>query len=465
MPLGSSGIRAEQLALLDTECTAILLSKRTSVLLDRAETSIDSLPDWQKANVREIRRHWNYARAIPKRVTNSLHRATTKAEVVWRQASEENNFKLLAPQLEKVVDAVREKARLLGASLECSPYDALLEEHDPGRTSAEIDAVFQRLGKRLPGLIENAIEKQSAHPPKPITEKISKARQKELGKQIMKIMGFPFDKGRLDESLHPFTEGTSKDLRITSLFAEHDVLSGLMGVLHETGHAMYDFGLPSEWFFQPVGRDQGMTVHESQALFLEMMIGRTREFMRFAAPKIGKTFGVSGPAWDSENLYRLTTRVNKSLIRMDADEATYTIHVIVRHELEKDLFAGSLRVKDLPEAWNAKFKQYMGIAPDTDTRGCLQDSHWPQAYFGYFPTYALGAIFAAQLFETLKRELPSIMQDIQEGRFAPLFAWLNEKVYQHGARLSTGELLRQATGSPLNPDCYLEYLQGKYVDE
>ncbi|PIQ98729.1 MAG: carboxypeptidase M32 [Nitrospinae bacterium CG11_big_fil_rev_8_21_14_0_20_45_15] len=462
MPLGSSRIRSEQLALLDTECSAILLSKKTAVLLDRVESSSYSLDEWEEANVREMRRHWLYAKAIPKYLMNSLHRATTKAEVVWRRACEENNFKILSPHLEKVVDVVRDKAQFLGNAFGCSSYDALLDEHDPGRKSAEIDPIFQKLDLHLPPLIEKIIDKQSANLPVKISEKIPKSKQKDLGRFIMKKIGFPFNKGRLDESLHPFTEGTSEDLRITSLFAESDFLSGLMGILHETGHAMYDFGLPPDRFFQPVGRDRGMTVHESQALFLEMMIGRTPEFMNFAGPIVSRIFGVSGPAWQPENLYRMATQVRKSFNRMNADEVTYPMHILVRYELEKDIFSGSLRVKDLPDAWNEKFHKRMGIFPENVNQGCLQDSHWPQGYFGYFSTYALGAIMAAQLHRALKVEIPGFMQEIQQGDFSNLFDWLGKKIFQHGAKLSSQELLRQATGDSLNSDFYLDYLKEKY---
>jgi len=463
MPPGSAGIRAQQLALLDTESSGILHSKKTAILLDRAESSALSLNDWQQANLREMRRIWLYATAIPKRLINSLHRATTKAEVVWRQANQDDNFRLLTPHLERVVEIVREKAHLLGGKLNCLPYDALLEEHDPGRKSSEIDPVFRQLDVSLPPLIEQVIEKQETRPPQFITEKIPKGKQKDLGKKLMKEMGFPFNKGRLDESLHPFTEGTSEDIRITSLFTEHDFMSGLMGVLHESGHAMYDFGLPAEWYFQPVGRDRGMTVHEGQALFLEMMIGRSREFMNFAAPWICRIFGVSGTAWQPENLFRLATQVKRSFIRMEADEVTYSIHIIIRYELEKEIFAGTLRVGDLPEAWNEKYRQQLGIVPGKPSQGCLQDSHWPVGYFGYFSTYVLGAIMASQLFQTMKGEGGEITGEIGKGNFKPMFDWLDQNVYRFAAKLSVQELEERATGKKLNPEIFLAYLRAKYL--
>jgi len=462
MPLGSSEIRGAQLSLLDLECSSILRSKSTAVQLDRVESTVSGLTDWQQANAREMRRMWVYANAVPKRLLNSLHRAVTKAEVQWRKAVEENNFRILRPHLEKVVELVREKAGHLSKKLDCSPYDSLLDEYDPGRRTCEIDPVFRALRESLPSMVEEAIQRQAGEPVLKIDSAIPVVRQRELGRAVMKQLGFPFDKGRLDESLHPFTEGTAEDIRITSRFSENDFLSGLMGVLHETGHAMYDFGLPSEWFLQPVGRDRGMTIHESQALLLEMMIGRSRDFFEYAAPRIAEVFKVTGPEWDPDNLFRLATRVRRSFIRMEADELTYSLHVLLRYEMEKEIFNGTLCIKDLPEAWNENFRQAMGICPETLKQGCLQDSHWPQGYFGYFSTYVLGAIIASQLFRVMNREQPEVLIQIPQGNFEPLFMWLNHKVYRWGAKLSTQDLVQQATGEGLNGDHYLSYLKEKY---
>lgn len=463
MPKESTEVRAEQLSLLDTECSAILHSKKTALLLDRVESNIISFTDWQKANVREMRRIWLHSNAIPKRLINSLHRATTNAEMHWRQAIEEKNFKPLLPHLQKVVDLVREKADFLGKKLECLPYDALIQEYDPGRESREIDPVFQYLDLALPALIEEVIAYQSSHPPIAIAEKTPIRKQKELGKFIMQRMGFPFHKGRLDESLHPFTEGTSEDIRITSKFTENNFMMGLMGVLHETGHAMYDYALPSEWFFQPVGHDRGMTVHESQALFLEMIIGRSKEFMNFAAPYISSKLGVSGPEWESKNLLRLANRVRKSYIRMDADEVTYPLHILLRYNLEKRLLSGQLLVKNLPEAWNEEFNQRFGLTPESPNQGCLQDSHWPMGYFGYFPTYILGGIMASQLYQSMVNSNPEILLQIESGKFKPMFDWLNQNIYRFGAKLSCRDLLVQATGEELNPEIFMSYLRKKYL--
>ena len=462
MPVGSSGIRGEQLALLDLECKSILRSKKTALLMDHAENCAGDLTDWQQANLREMRRIWVFANTVPRRLFNSLHRATLKGEIQWRKAVEDDNFRLLVPHLERVVELVREKAAHLAGRLGCAPYDALVDEYDPGRRTAEIDTVFHRLNKDLPSLIDETVRRQESVPPLEIQKPVPVARQRELGRAVMRQLGFPFDKGRLDESLHPFTEGTAEDIRVTSRFSERDILSGLMGVLHETGHALYDFGLPSEWFLQPVGRDRGMTVHESQALFLEMMIGRHRKFFQYAAPLIGRTLNVSGPEWEAENLYRLATRVRKSFIRMEADELTYPLHVWIRYELEKQMFEGTLSIRNLPEAWNEMVRDTFGLYPETFKQGCLQDSHWPQGYFGYFPTYVLGAIIASQLYRTLCQEQPEAVDQIPQGNFASLFAWLNEKIYRFGAKLSTHDLVLQATGKSLSAENYILYLQEKY---
>ncbi|KPK30171.1 MAG: hypothetical protein AMJ66_09715 [Betaproteobacteria bacterium SG8_40] len=463
MPSGSSGIRAEQLSLLETESNSILRSRQTGVLLDRAETSAGTLDGWQQANLREMRRLWVHANAIPNRLVNAFHRATTEADMHWRRAVEQDDFRVLAPHLEKVIAVVREKGRFVGAALGCSAYDALLDEHDPGRTTADINRVFHELSSELPHLIAAILERQSAMSPVEPATPVAVARQKDLGRRVMKALGFPFHKGRLDESLHPFTEGTAEDIRITSRFDKDDFLTGFMGVLHETGHAMYDYGLPQAWATQPVGRDRGMAIHESQALFLEMMIGRSRSFMNFCAPMIARTFGTQGAGWSSGNLYRLATQVRRSLVRMDADEVTYPLHVILRCELEEELFSGVLEVRHLPQAWNDKMRLYIGVAPGGDSKGCLQDSHWPLGYFGYFSTYLMGIVIAAQLFSALQRDNPDVMRQIELGNFAPLFDWLDRSIYCQAAKLTTEQLLERATGEDANSAYFLAYVRAKYL--
>lgn len=465
MPRGSSDLRGEQLAALETESHALLISPRVSRLLERAEANMQALEDWQAANLREMRRERDHAIATPESLVSRLAKATSRAEMKWIEARQKSDFALFAPHLEEVINLMRDKAGLLGKALNLDPYDALADEFSPGLRSAEIDSIFTALGRRLPGLIHEAIELQAKKPPLEIAGKFSTAKQRQLAHEVMKAMGFPFDRGRLDESEHPFTGGAPGDIRITTRFSPTDPLTGLMGVLHETGHAMYDVGLPEAWRGQPVGRDRGMAMQESQSLLLEMVICRNRPFLKYLKPLLEKSFGVSGPEWEVENLYRLLARVRRSLIRVDADEVTYPVHIVLRYDLENEILKGELKIKDLPDAWNARMQDRLGVRPANDAEGCLQDVHWAVGSFGYFPSYAIGAVIAGQLYESLRSERPELDDEIAAGQFGGLFGWLRENVHGLGATLSTPELIKKATDKPLSAAAWLRYIEGKYLEE
>jgi carboxypeptidase Taq len=278
-------------------------------------------------------------------------------------------------------------------------------------------------------------------------------------------MGFPFDRGRLDESEHPFTEGVPGDIRVTTRLDPNDPFSGLLGALHETGHALYDLGLPQDWRDQPVGRDRGMALGESQSLLIEMILCRSRPFVRYVQPLLLKHFGVSGPEWELENVYAHLTRVKRGLIRVDADELTYPLHIMLRYELEKQLLSGDLAVRDLPEAWNAGMEQRLGIRPPNDADGCLQDIHWAVGSFGYFPSYALGAVIAAQLYETLRTDVPELDEQLAKGEYSGLLGWLRTHVHGLGAKVPVQDLLKAATGKPLSAVSFIRYVESKYLEE
>jgi carboxypeptidase Taq len=280
----------------------------------------------------------------------------------------------------------------------------------------------------------------------------------------MKAVGFPFDRGRLDESEHPFTEGVPGDIRVTTRFDPDDVFPGLLGALHETGHAMYDLGLPQEWRDQPVGRDRGMALEESQSLLIEMMVCRSRPFVRYVQPLLARHFGTSGPEWDVENVYGHLTRVQRGLIRVDADELTYPLHIMLRYELERQLLSGELAVRNLAEAWNAGMEQRLGIRPGNDVDGCLQDVHWAVGSFGYFPSYALGTAIAAQLYESLREGLVELDEQLARGEFGGLFEWLRTNVHGLGAKVPVQELLKAATGKPLGATSFVRYVEAKYLE-
>jgi len=464
MPRGSADVRGEQLAALETEYHAVLTSPRITRLLDRAHANAQGLTDWQVANLREMRRQRDHAIATPVSLISRLARATSRAEVQWLEARHQGRFEVFAPHLEEVVNLVRDKAALLGQALNLAPYDALVDEFSPGLTTADIEAVFKALSRRVPALIREVIGLQEAQPLLPIAGKFPPAKQRALSVEIMKAIGFPFERGRLDESEHPFTEGVPGDIRVTTRFDSADLFSGLLGALHETGHAMYDLGLPQEWRDQPVGRDRGMALEESQSLLLEMLVCRSRPFVTYLAPLLAKHFGLSGPEWDPENLYAHVTRVRRSLIRVDADELTYPLHILLRYELEKKLLNGELAVRDLRDAWNAGMEQRLGIRPTTDAEGCLQDIHWAVGSFGYFPSYALGAVIAVQLYDSLRAELPGLDAEIARGEFSSLFGWLRQNVHGLGAKVSVQELLKSATGKALSAAPFIRYLEGKYLE-
>jgi carboxypeptidase Taq len=330
---------------------------------------------------------------------------------------------------------------------------------------AEIDQLFRVVSRRLPSLIRDAIDLQAAKPPLPMATRVAPARQRALALEVMKALGFPFDRGRLDESSHPFTEGVPGDVRITTRFDATDPFAGLFGVLHETGQAMYDLGLPEAWRDQPVGRDRGMALEESQSLLLEMIIGRGRPFIAWLHPLLEKQFGVSGPEWAPDNLYRVLTQVRRSAIRMDADELTYPVHIMLRYELEKRILDGDLAVRDLPAAWNEGVERRLGLKPANDAEGCLQDVHWAIGSFGYYPSYALGAFIAAQLYESLRNDLPTLDEQVAAGQFGGLFGWLRENVHGVGARVSSQDLIKNATGKPLSATPWLRYAETRYLEQ
>jgi carboxypeptidase Taq len=379
-------------------------------------------------------------------------------------ARRENNFDLFAPYLEEVVHLVRDKAALLGQALGLPPYDALVDEFSPGLATADIEAIFKALSRRLPTLIREVLILQAERPVLPISGKFATGKQRALALEVMRAIGFPFDRGRLDESEHPFTEGVPGDIRITTRFDNTDVFSGLLGAMHETGHAMYDLGLPQAWSDQPVGSDRGMALEESQSLLVEMTVCRSRSFVRYVQPLLARHFGVSGPEWDIENVYAHLNRVKRGLIRVDADELTYPLHIMLRYEIEKQLLSGELAVRDLPEAWNAGMEQRLGIRPANDMEGCLQDIHWAVGSFGYFPSYALGAVIAAQLYESLRTDVPALDEQLARGEFSGLLDWLRTNVYGLGSKMLVQDLLKGATGKPLSATSFIRYVEAKYLE-
>jgi carboxypeptidase Taq len=465
MPRGSADVRGEQLAAIETEQHAILTSPRVSRLLDRAQAGVSALDDWQRANLQVMLRQRDHAIATPVSLIGRLARATSVAEVRWAEAREKKDFAIFAPCLDEVLQLVRDKAALLGQALNLAPYDALMDGYTPGMRSAGVDVIFRALARRLPSLIREAIERQREAPALPLAGKFTPGRQRALIVEVMKAFGFPFDRGRLDESDHPFTEGVAGDIRVTTRIDQADPFKGLLAAMHETGHALYDLGVPRDWRTQPVGKERGMALEESQSLFIEMIVCRSRPFLAWLRPLLEKHFGVTGPEWEPGNLYRLLTQVRRGSIRVDADELTYPMHVLLRYGIEKDLLEGRLAVRDLPEAWNKGMRDRLEVTPADAAEGCLQDVHWAHGAFGYFPSYAIGAVVAAQLFEGLRRDAPDLDARIERGELGAVTGWLAERVHAAGARLSPQELVQEVTGKPLGAAPALRYLEARYLEE
>ena len=330
----------------------------------------------------------------------------------------------------ELLGLVREAALAKAAALWLDPYDALLDAHDPGLDRAAIDPLFAELGEFLPALVERVRARQAGRTDAKPTPSgpIPAERQRALALRMMDVMGVDSAWARLDTSAHPFCGGTPEDIRITTRFDERDFTSGLFAVVHEAGHALYERGLPESWRDQPVGAACGMSMHESQSLLMEMMVGRSRAFARFAAPLLQDVLGVAGPAWEGDALYRAFTRIKAGLIRVEADEVSYPLHVIVRYRLEAAMVTGALEAADLPGAWNEGMGRLLGRVPSHDGEGCLQDIHWYQGAFGYFPAYAIGAALAAQFFAAAKRADPEIEPAIGRGDLTRLNAWLARNV-------------------------------------
>ena len=463
MPAGGAAARAEQLAALKRVGHEILTHGEVEELLDAAEAA-GGLGEWQAANLREMRREWRHAAGIEPALVEAFSKACSAAEMEWREARPANDFAAVSAPLGRVLDLVREVGAAKAAAFGTSAYDALLDQFEPGLRAARVDSLFDDLAAFLPDFIEAALTRQAAEPaPLPLEGPFPAAAQRALGLELMAALGFEFEHGRLDESLHPFCGGVPDDVRITTRYDEADFTQTLMAVLHETGHALYERGLPAAWRLQPVGRARGMGVHESQSLLIEMQACRSREFLGYAAPLMARAFGAQGPAWEADNLYRLYTRVGRGLIRVEADEATYPAHVILRYRLERAMVAGDLAVADLPGAWGEGMAVLLDVVVPDDRRGCLQDIHWFDGAWGYFPSYTIGAMMAAQLVEAARRAAPAIPEALGAGDFGPLVGWLRGAVHGRASLVDAATLMVEATGRPLDPAVFKAHLEARYL--
>ena len=461
MPPKGNEARAAALAEMGGLLHELATAPELKGLIERAEG--ENLGDFERASLREMKRAWRASNALPQALVEAQSLAASRSGHAWRTQRPANDWAGHLPNLKEVVKLTREAAAHLSQATGLSKYDALLDQYEPGMRSADIDRVFGDLRQWLPGLIRDVQAKQAHETVIQPVGPFAKNAQRELGLAAMKLVGFDFDAGRLDESAHPFCGGVPEDVRMTTRYKEDDALPALMGVIHETGHGRYEQNLPREWLGLPIANARSMGLHESQSLSLEMQLGSHPGFAQQLSPLLMKHLGAQA-AWEPENLHKLLTRVKPGFIRVDADEVTYPCHVILRYEIERPLIEGEIECEDIPALWNAKMQELLGISTEGNyTNGCMQDVHWPEGLIGYFPCYTLGAMYAAQWFATMRKEIPGLDAGIARGELQPVFDWLLAKVWSQGSRWETPELVQRASGEVLNPAHFQAHLRARYL--
>ena len=461
MPVNGNVARANAMAEMDGLLHGIRTDPQLAVSLVQAEG--EKLDDFQRANLREIRRDWRTANALPSSLVQAQSLANSRCEHAWRTQRPANDWKGFLGNFREVLKLSREQANYLADKTGLSPHDALMDNYEPGMTGEIVDRLFGDLQQWLPDLVKRVREKQSRETVQTPVGPFSRSAQYAIGLEAMKLLGFDFASGRLDESAHPFCGGVPEDIRLTTRYREDSFVGSLWGTMHESGHGRYEQNLPRDWLGQPVAWARSAGIHESQSLSFEMQIGLSRPFVGLLAPRLAKHFG-DQPAFEPDNLHRWLTQVQPSFIRVDADELTYPLHVILRYRIERDLIEGRVEAEDIPALWDAAMSQLL----DVDTRGnftngCLQDVHWGEGLFGYFPSYTLGAMYAAQWFAAIRSKTPDLDARMAAGDLKPVFGWLREHIWQQGSRWSTTELVTRATGGPLDPAHYRRHLEARYL--
>jgi carboxypeptidase Taq len=464
MPPGGGAARGDQLAVLAGMSHSMLVASDLGDDLAAAEQAGETDP-WRAANLRLMRHSYTRATALPADLVEAQARANSACEKVWREARRKSDFAMVRPYLDEVVRLTRETAAALAPVLDLGLYDALADGYQRGMRAADVAPVFASYEAFLASALPEA-EARQANSPAPIRPHgpFGVEVQEALCRQLSERLGLDFGHARLDRSAHPFSGGTATDVRITTRYDEADFTQAVLAVVHETGHALYERGLPQAWARQPVGEAAGMATHESQSLIVEMQACRSDAFLSFLGPLLHQAFGSDAAPYLPENLARLWRRVERIYIRVDADEMTYPAHVILRFRLEQALIDGTLAVADLPGAWNDGFRKLLGLIPPDDARGCLQDIHWYDGAFGYFPSYTLGAMAAAQLMAAARRAVPAMDAALAKGDLSPLLTWLRTNVHAKGSLLEFNPLLEAATGEPLNPEYFQAHLTARYLN-
>jgi len=467
MPAAGAGIRAEQFktmaGLIHKNNTGkpFVTALAKQIDLDTGKIRVKGLGKSKNAALKIWRRDYLKQIALPTRFVEDFAKLTSQAILVWRSARQENSFRRFAPYLEKVIQMNRKKADLLG--YQDHPYDALLDLYEPEMTAKKITPLFSNLKNFLVDLIRK-IQAQPEIDDRFLFGKFSTAKQVAFGHKILKGVNYELQRGRLDFSAHPFSSASHpSDSRITTRIHPTSLLSSIRAILHEAGHGLYEMGLPEEEYGTPLGNAVSLGIHESQSKWWETRIGQSRAFWEFYFPLLKKEFK-SLEKVSLDSFYRASNKVKASPIRIEADEVTYNLHVILRYELEKALIEGSLSVKEIPEAWNARMEHLLGLTPSSDREGCLQDIHWAMGAFGYFPTYTLGNLYAAQFFSAFEKDYPQWKKSVAKGDVVFINRWLEKAVYAHGQEFSSLELIKNISDSPFSINPFCNYLKSKYHD-
>lgn len=460
LPAESGPLRAAQHGALAAALHRESTAKSLGDLIAAVRAESDKLDPVERATVEWAHRDFHEATALPAELVERRARLGSETCLLWRKAREERNFALFAPNLEKQVEINREVATHLGRG--DAVYDWCIDRHDPGLDEQFVGEIFGRLRAGLVPLSREILAKQPKAPEEKLAD-CDDAGQLAFAQEITASLGFDYTRGRLDRSTHPFCTGDAHDCRLTTRFTADNPADGLFSAIHEAGHGMYAQGLPREFAGSAAGRDAGMGVHESQSRLWENQVARSTAFWRWCEPKLHARFPQWMPGAGAETIAKRAGAVAQTLIRVDADEATYNQHILLRFELERSLFNGSLRVRDLPEAWRAQSLELLGMAPAHDGEGVLQDIHWSWGEFGYFPSYTIGNMIAASLWETFRSAHPPWEEDFARGEFAPLLAFLRERIHRHGRTLGARDLCKQATGADLAPDALLRHLRERYL--
>jgi carboxypeptidase Taq len=461
MPRGAVAGRAEQAATLSRLSHELLTDPETGRLLDGSGVSGSSTEEG--ALVRRARRNYERAARMPAELVARTSRVTSVAEETWIRAREESDWSLFAPHLEEIISLKREAAEHLG--YEDHPYDALLDAYEPEAKKARLETMFEELKRGIVPLIRAVAERSRGGKDRGaiLRGAFDEARQEEFGRAVISAFGYDWERGRQDRSVHPFCVGPGHDdVRMTTRFDAKWLAPALFGTMHEAGHALYTQGVDPGYARTPLDGGTSMGVHESQSRLWENLVGRSRPFWSCYYPKLHAVFPKAMEDVDVETFYGAINVLEPSEIRVEADEVTYNLHILLRFELEVALIEGTLSVADLPAAWNAKMQEYLGIVPENDSVGVLQDIHWADGLFGYFPTYTIGNVLSVQLFDAALAAHPEIPEQIREGEFSALLGWLRDNVHRHGSRYYPHELIEQATGRPLDTAPYLSYLNDKF---